>query len=119
MNCVRNKNVHKQLAQMSLRILLLTLLRSFNFFPTREQQTRAKGTRKEQAALPNDHGNYVYPAISSNYPYPPMGPPPFPSMMYPVPMIPVHPGYASWFAPTLGYGAANNGLPDGAHYGRR
>lgn len=81
--------------------------------------TKAKDTRKEQATHPNHHGSDFYPAMPSNYPYPPMAPPHHPSVMYPVPMIPMHAGYAPWFIPPLGYSAINNGLVNGALYSQR
>ena len=49
----------------------------------------------------------------------PMVPPPHPSVMYPVPMIPLHAGYSPWFIPPLGYSAINYGLVNGALYSQR
>ncbi|KAJ7333080.1 hypothetical protein OS493_018252 [Desmophyllum pertusum] len=69
----------------------------------RDVRTKGKDATKEMQALQRQYGDYTYPAQSSYYPYPSVAPPPHPSLMYPVPMIPVHPGYAPWLAPQLGF----------------
>ena len=81
----------------------------------RDRQTKAKVERNDHTTLPSHPGNYSYPGQSSYYTHLPMGPPPHPTMMNSVPMIPVHPGYAPWFAPPLGHGVVNNGFHDGRH----
>ena len=79
---------------------------------SRDPKTKIKDGRKERTTHPSHQGNYTYPALSSYYPDPAMAAPPHPSVMYPFPMIPVHPGYAPWLAPLPGYGVVNNGFPD-------
>lgn len=83
-------------------------------FP-RDPRAKIKDGRKERTAHPSHQGNYAYPVQSSYYPDSAMAAPPHPPVMYPVPMIPVYPGYAPWLAPLPGYGVVNNGFPDGRH----
>lgn len=78
----------------------------------RDLQVKPKDERKEQTALFTHQGSYPHPTLSSYYPNPSIGPPPHPPLMYPIPMIPVHPGYAPWFPPFPG---VNNAFPDGRH----
>jgi len=101
---------HSDILEMILQFAFYYLM----FF--RDPQTKAKVGRNDHATHP---GNYTYPGPSSYYTHPPMGPPPHPTVMYSVPMIPVNPGYAPWFAPPLGYGVANSDFHDGRHLGGR
>lgn len=83
----------------------------------RESQTKATNKWNQHATLPRHQGTVTYPPLPSHYPNPAMGSLPHPPMMYPVSMIPVHPGYAPWFAPYPGY--AEGSLYDHAlHDGR-
>ncbi|XP_020602446.1 uncharacterized protein LOC110041496 [Orbicella faveolata] len=42
-----------------------------------------------------------------------MAPLPYPPLMYPVPMVPVHPGYAPWLVPQHGFSGMNYGPSNG------
>lgn len=84
----------------------------------RYDPTKRKNSRQKNQAFQSHNGSYPYAVLPSYYPHPPEGPPSHPPMMYPVPMIPVHPGYASWLVPQQGFNGVNSG-PLNAHYAER
>lgn len=84
----------------------------------RDDQIKRKISRKENQAFQDQSSSYPYAALPSYYPHPPVAPPPHPPLMYPVPMIPVHPGYAPWIVPQQGFNGVNSGLFN-AHHAER
>lgn len=82
----------------------------------RGSQPTARNGWKDYTTLSKHPRNLTHPTPSFHYPKPGVGPTPYPTMMYPVSMIPVHPGYAPWLAPHPGYGGYgfhSNSLHDG------
>lgn len=90
----------------------------FSSSTNRDDQIKRKISRKENQAFQGQSSSYPYAALPSYYPHPPVAPPPHPPLMYPVPMIPVHPGYAPWIVPQQGFNGVNSGLFN-AHHAER
>lgn len=85
---------------------------------TRDVHVQEKNTRQERQALQNQYGDYTYSALPPYYPHPSIAPLPQPPLMYPVPMVPVHPGYAPWLVPQHGFSGMNYGPSYGRNHGR-
>ena len=90
----------------------------FNLNFCRDLHLNGKDTTNEKLPPQNHYGDYTYAALPSNYPHPSMAPPPHPPLMYPVPMIPVHPGYGPWPAPQAGFSGFYNGPTYRGNVGR-
>ena len=90
----------------------------FSSSTNRDDRIKRKISRKENQAFQGQSSSYPYAALPSYYPHPPVAPPPHPPLMYPVPMIPVHPGYAPWIVPQQGFNGVNSGLFN-AHHAER
>lgn len=90
----------------------------FSSSTNRDDRIKRKISRKENQAFQDQSNSYPYAALPSYYPHPPVAPPPHPPLMYPVPMIPVHPGYAPWIVPQQGFNGVNSGLFN-AHHAER
>jgi len=84
----------------------------------RNVYTQEKTKKEERQAVQNQYGDYTYPALSSYYPHPSMVHPPHPPLMYPVPMVPVHSGYAPWLVPQQGFSEMKYGPSYGRNHGR-
>ena len=99
-------------------LILYLLFKYVTCIFTRDVYTQEKNKEQERQALQNQHGNYSYPALSSYYPHPSMVHPPHPPLMYPVPIVPVHSGYAPWLVPQHGFSGMNYGPGYGRNYER-
>jgi len=98
-------------------LILCLLFKCFCIF-TRNVYTQEKTKKEERQAVQNQYGDYTYPALSSYYPHPSMVHPPHPPLMYPVPMVPVHSGYAPWLVPQQGFSEMKYGPSYGRNHGR-
>lgn len=113
-----DSNYHQDLKRGILNVIPPVPVRQQNDNFERDVHAQEKNTKQERQALQNQYGDYTYSALPPYYHHPSIAPLPQPPLMYPVPMVPVHPEYAPWLVPQHGFSGVNYGPSYGRNHGR-